>query len=242
MFAKSLTIASVLSTALAGPLARMHTRSTLPDVTIKALPAGCASYPGYNADTKAAGPWSLTVPAAENPDLIGFGPTTYSLKSGDQGRPEMRWGFVRIAVVLFPWPTLTNTDPPQLNLGYRYGIARSVLQCTDDQLNVLADTSVDAAGKPGDTKWTPLVMSPYAYDANVLYLQAGDQPTLYEHYVGEVKQDGWFLGAYNTTTWAVKWYEAESTSYFYPYFSLRALPQGQGLDVNETRIFLEIQV
>jgi hypothetical protein len=130
----------------------------------------------------------------------------------------------------------------QLNLGYRYGIARSILQCTDNTLSVLADTSVNEAGKPGDTKWTPLVVAPQAHDANLLYLYDGDQPTLYEHYVGEEKQDGWFLGGYNTTTWAVKWYEAETTSYFHPYFSLRALPEGQGLYVNETRIFLKIQV
>jgi hypothetical protein len=75
----------------------------------------------------------------------------------------------------------------------------------------------------------------------MLYLIDGNQPTLYEHYVGEEKQDGWFLGGYNTTTWGVKWYEASSTSYFLPYFYMRLLPEGQGLGVNETRIFLRIQ-
>jgi hypothetical protein len=96
MFAKSLAVVSILSTALAGPLAPIHTRSTLPDVTIKALPAGCASYPGYDADSKTAGPWSLIVSDAENTDLLNFGPTTtYSLKNGPRG-PIMRWGFVSI--------------------------------------------------------------------------------------------------------------------------------------------------
>jgi hypothetical protein len=130
----------------------------------------------------------------------------------------------------------------QLNLGYRSGIARSALQCTDDKLNVFADTSVNGAGKPGNTKWTPLVVQPLKYNANLVYLQKGDQPTLYEHYVGEEKQDGWFLGWHNTTTWGVQWNEAKTTSYFNPYFSLRALPEDQGVRTNETRIFLKIQV
>jgi hypothetical protein len=95
MFTQTLALASVISTALAGPLSLIHTRSTLPDVTIKALPAGCASYPGYNAESQTAGPWSMTVSDAENPDLINFGPSnTYSLAIGSQG-PVMRWGYVR---------------------------------------------------------------------------------------------------------------------------------------------------
>lgn len=129
----------------------------------------------------------------------------------------------------------------QINLGYRSGIARNAFQCTSGKLNVLADTSVNAAGAPGNSKWTPTALSPYPYDASLLYLVDGDQPTLYEHYIGEEKQDGWFLGGFNTTTWGVKWYEATSTSYFYPYFYMRLLPEGQGLQANETRIFLKIQ-
>jgi hypothetical protein len=98
MFAKSVAFASALSAAIASPVAPLNTRATLPDVTIKALPAGCASYPLYNADTKSAGPWSLTVPAAENPDLVNFGPSTsYSLAISNQG-PVMRWGHVRTSM------------------------------------------------------------------------------------------------------------------------------------------------
>jgi hypothetical protein len=45
---------------------------------------------------------SLTVSAAENPDLINFGPTTtYSLKSGYHNRPIMRWGFVSLILAMF---------------------------------------------------------------------------------------------------------------------------------------------
>ncbi|KAH5694875.1 hypothetical protein HBI44_132710 [Parastagonospora nodorum] len=222
MFAKSLALASIVSTTLAGSIPHIQSRSTLPDVTIKALPAGCASYPGYNADSQTAGPWSMIVSDAENPDLLRFGPSTsYSLSIGSQG-PVMRWGYV--------------------NLGYRFGIARNAFQCIDNKLNILADTKVNAAGAPGDAKWTPTALSPYPYDAGLMYLIDGEQPTLYEHYIGEEKQDGWFLGGFNTSTWGVKWYEAESTSYFYPYFYMRLLPEDEGLQVNETRIFLKVQV
>jgi hypothetical protein len=95
MLSKPLALASMLSSALAGPLSLIHSRSTLPDVTIKALPAGCASYPSYDASSQAAGPWTLTVSDAENPDLVGFGPSTsYALAVGEQG-PVMVRGYVR---------------------------------------------------------------------------------------------------------------------------------------------------
>ncbi|KAF2028353.1 hypothetical protein EK21DRAFT_101945 [Setomelanomma holmii] len=222
MLAKTFTLVSLIATSLATPLTHLHTRSLLPNVTIKALPAGCASYPGYNADTGIAGPWSLTVSDSENPDLLNYGPSTvYSLSYSPSTGPVMRWGY--------------------LVLGYTKGIARTALQCQDDKLNALADTSVNAAGAPGNAKWTPLALSPYSYDASLLYLVDGEQPTLYEHYIGEEKQPGWYLGGYNTTTWGVKWYEASSTSYGYPYFYLRLLPAGEGLKANETRIFLKFQ-
>jgi hypothetical protein len=117
----------------------------------------------------------------------------------------------------------------QLNLGYRFGIARTQHQCTEDKLNVFADTSLNRAGKPGNPKWTPLVLTSHLYDAQLMYLYNGERPTLYEHYNGE-------------ETWAVKWYEANPTSYFYPFFEMRLLPEGRELDANETRIHLKIQV
>jgi hypothetical protein len=95
MLSKSLALASILSTALAGPLSLIQSRSTLPDVTIKALPAGCASYPDYDVGSQAAGPWSLIVSDAENPDLLRVGPSTsYALAVGSGG-PVMVRGYVR---------------------------------------------------------------------------------------------------------------------------------------------------
>jgi hypothetical protein len=221
MISTSLLITSLISTALSTPLT-IHSRSTLPEVTIKPLPAGCASYPNYNADTQTAGPWALTVAASENPALLNVGTrTSYSLAIGSHG-PVMVRG--------------------EVNLNLRVDLARRAYQCIDDKLNILADTSVNAAGKPGDSKWTPVALSPFPYDASLLYLFDGEQPTLYEHYDGETKLDGWFLGGYNTTTWGAKYYEAEPTSYFSDYFYMRLLPEGEGLGVNETRIFLKVQV
>ena len=132
-------------------------------------------------------------------------------------------------------------DITQITLGYRFGIARTAFQCSSDKLEALVDTSVNAAGAPGNAKFTPLALSPYPYDASLLYLIDGEQPSVFKHYIGEEEQPGWYLGGYNTTTWGVKWYEAEPTSYFLPYFYLRLLPAGQGLDANETRVFLKFQ-
>ncbi|KAH7385519.1 hypothetical protein DE146DRAFT_667318 [Phaeosphaeria sp. MPI-PUGE-AT-0046c] len=222
MFSKSVALASLFSTAIAGPVAALQARAALPAVEIKALPAGCASYPNYNADTKIAGPWSITVAAAENPDLVNYGTSTsYSLAIENQ-RPVMRWGYV--------------------NLGFAFGIARSWYQCQSDKLHVQADTKVNGAGGPQEPKLTPVALSPYPYDASLLYLIDGEQPTLYEHFIDGQKQDGYFLGGYETTTWGVQWQEADSTSYFLPYFYMRLLPEGQELKTNETRVHIKIQV
>jgi hypothetical protein len=85
MFAKALTLASIFATSLA-----------LPNVTIKALPPGCASYPQYNADTGTAGPWTVSLSNSDNPAIEGFGDSiAYSVAVKDDGQgPYMRWGYV----------------------------------------------------------------------------------------------------------------------------------------------------
>jgi len=125
MFAKAVALAALLTTTFAGTLGPIHTRSLLPNVTIKALPAGCASYPGYNADTNTAGPWSLTVSDSENPDLNNFGPmSAYSLAVGSRG-PVMRWGYVSkhdIVATTIRLRTTTNApraDHPWLPFRHR---------------------------------------------------------------------------------------------------------------------------
>lgn len=129
----------------------------------------------------------------------------------------------------------------KLTINYRAAIARTALQCTSNKLHAYTQTALNAAGAPINTAWTPLALSPYPYDAELLYLIDGDQPTLYEHYAGDQKQDGYFLGGFNTSTWGVKWYEAEQGSEGFPYLQLRLLPEGQEVGTNETRTFLKIQ-
>ena len=120
--------------------------------------------------------------------------------------------------------------------------AKTALQCQDSRLHAWTDTALTAAGAPTNVAWTPLALSPYPYDASLLYLIDGDAPTLYEHYIGDVKQDGYFLGGYNTTTWGVQWQEASGPgSYNQPYFYLRLLPEGQSLKANETKTFVKIR-
>jgi hypothetical protein len=86
MLFKNLSVATLLA-ALPSTLA-------LPEVTIKALPADCSSYPGYNAESDTAGPWILQLNNSDNPDLESFGDSVvYSLSVGPSG-PSMRWGYV----------------------------------------------------------------------------------------------------------------------------------------------------
>lgn len=86
MFSKTLTtFAALLATTLA-----------LPNITIKALPAGCSSYPGYDASSDTAGPWSASLANSDNAQLEVFGDSTvYSVSYTPATGPVMRWGRVR---------------------------------------------------------------------------------------------------------------------------------------------------
>lgn len=67
----------------------------LPNVTAKALPADCSSYPLYNADTGIAGPWILNLASSDNADIAGWGDSNvYSYSYSPATGPVMRWGYV----------------------------------------------------------------------------------------------------------------------------------------------------
>jgi hypothetical protein len=122
-------------------------------------------------------------------------------------------------------------------------LAKSRLQCQDSGLQVYTQTTVDSNGDTtGTAEWTPLALGPHRFDAGLMYLTEGEAPTLYEHYIGEKKQAGYFVGGYNTTTWGVRWSPAAPGygSYKQPYYYLRLLPEGEKLKANETRAFLKI--
>jgi hypothetical protein len=120
--------------------------------------------------------------------------------------------------------------------------AKQPLRCSDGRLRILTDTALDAAGKPTNTAWTPLSVGPYDFDAGLRYLaEEDDAPTLFQHYINGAKQDGFYLGGFNTSTWGVQWQRsAGPVSYNQPYYSLRLLPEGQALKPNETKSFLKI--
>ncbi|KAF1361440.1 hypothetical protein EJ07DRAFT_176112 [Lizonia empirigonia] len=209
MLLQSLSVAAVLA-ALPYTLA-------LPNVTAKALPADCSSYPLYNEETSNAGLWIPNLANSDNADIEGWGDSdvysySYSPATG-------------------PITIVSNNQ-----------FAKTALQCQSSRLHAYTDTALTRAGAPTNTTWTLLSLSAYPYDVSLLYLVDGDAPTLYEHYIGGAKQDGYFLGGYNTTTWGVQWREASGPgSYNQPFFYMRLLPEGQSLKANETKTFIKIR-
>ncbi|XPT01357.1 hypothetical protein M3J09_010493 [Ascochyta lentis] len=211
------------SLSIAAVLAALPSTLALPNVTIKALPADCSSYPLYDEQTGNAGPWILNLANSDNADIEGWGDSdVYSYSYSPATGPVMRWGYISI---------VSNNQ-----------FAKTPLQCQSSRLHARTATALTRAGAPTNYDWTPLSLSSYPYDASLLYLIDGDAPTLYEHYIGDVKQDGYFVGGYNTTTWGVQWQEPTGPgSYNQPFFYMRLLPEGQSLKANETKTFVKIR-
>lgn len=84
MLAKTLTLASLLTTALA-----------VPAVTIKELPAACTSYPKYNAGTGEAGPWSISAVNSDNTAIEKSGAAAVYIAANTETGPVMKSGYVR---------------------------------------------------------------------------------------------------------------------------------------------------
>ena len=74
-----------------------------------------------------------------------------------------------------------------------------------------------------------------------MILTTGDEPVMYEHYVNGTKQDGLFLGGYNTSTWGISWEPASKASFNVPYFWARLVLPGAELWPNETTTYIQIQ-
>ncbi|KAI1496467.1 hypothetical protein F5X99DRAFT_71380 [Biscogniauxia marginata] len=223
MFAK-LAVASLLISA---PLAL-----AIPDVTAKALPLNdCSSFPGYDADSNTAGPWTIQLVDSENKAIEGFSDISrYSISynPGTDTKPSLRWGSIT-----FP----TRND-----------VAKNPLKCEAGVLKGWLPTDLTAAGAPTSYSWTPLVLSPYPYDAALMWKIEGEAPKIFEHYVGEEKQNGVFLGGYdNTTTWGLKYQAADVGSSGLDYYYTRLLgpnsadpTTGAALKANETLAFIKI--
>ncbi|KAI0594605.1 hypothetical protein F4775DRAFT_573397 [Biscogniauxia sp. FL1348] len=223
MFAK-LAVASLLASVPLG--------LAIPDVTATVLPQDdCSSFPGYDAATNTAGPWTIQLVDSENEAIEGFSDISrYSISynPNTDTKPTLRWGSIT-----FP----TRND-----------VAKNPLKCDAGVLKGWVPTDLTAAGAPTSYVWTPLVISPYPYDAALMWKIDGDAPKIFEHYIDGVKQDGVFLGAYeNTTTWGLEYQAADSGSSGLDYYYTRLLgpnsadpSTGAALGANETVAFIKI--
>lgn len=82
------------SLSTAAIFAALPAALALPNVTSKALPADCSSYPDYNEETGNAGPWILNLVNGDNADIEGWGDSSvYTVASSPAG-PRMRYGYV----------------------------------------------------------------------------------------------------------------------------------------------------
>lgn len=88
------------SLSVAAILAALPTTLALPNVTAKALPADCSSYPLYDEQANTAGPWILNLANSDNAAIEGWGDSnTYSISYNPATGPVMRWGHVSLAEV-----------------------------------------------------------------------------------------------------------------------------------------------
>lgn len=136
----------------------------------------------------------------------------------------------------------------QITFPQRNDIAKTAIKCDAGVLKAWVSTDLTAAGAPTNVQWSPLVLSPYPYDAALMWKIEGDAPQIFEHYVGDVKQDGVFLGGYNgSTSWGLRWTLADGVSTRLDYYYTRLLgpnsadpTTGQPLYANETTAFIKI--
>ncbi|KAI8965207.1 hypothetical protein F5Y11DRAFT_313301 [Daldinia sp. FL1419] len=220
--------------ALASLLAAVPLAQAAQNVTVKPLPSDdCSSYPLYDAATNTAGPWILQLVDSDNAAIEGFGDTSaYSISFDPRvdHKPSLRWGYIT-----FP----TNNQ-----------IAKTALKCDGGVLKALVDTDLTDAGAPTNAQWSELLFpKDEPYDAPLLWkISDGIAPQIFEHYIDGEKQDGVFLGAYNTSTrWGLKYNPAQSGSYFLDFYYARILGPdsadpvtGAPLNANETTAFIKI--
>lgn len=130
---------------------------------------------------------------------------------------------------------------PQLTIPTDNQVAKTGLKCFDGALHAWVDTELTPAGAPTSTQWAPLALSPYVDDGVLLYKVSGEEVRLYEHYVGDEKQEGLFLGGYdNSTTWGFK-YISPGPRAPEGNYQMRLLRGNEVLGANETAGFVKVQ-
>ncbi|KAI1810064.1 hypothetical protein GGS20DRAFT_569146 [Poronia punctata] len=220
------------ATLLTSLIASASCAFATPSVTAVKLPSDdCSSWPGYDASTGIAGPWLVYAVNADNTTIEGFGDTSiYSVKfnPATDHKPTIRWGYLA-----FP----TTNDK-----------AKQPLRCQNGQLQAYVPTDLTDAGAPTAIEWSALKISVYPYDASLLWKVEGQSPSIFEHYVDGVKQDGVFLGGYDdSTTWGLKFQAKDNFNSFEDFFYTRLLgpnsadpTTGAPLKQGETTAFIKI--
>lgn len=75
----------------------------LAEVTATSLGSGCEAYPGYDASTGVAGPWTIQLSGAENTAIDGFSDVSRYSIAINNGKPTIRWGSVGFPPLIFAW-------------------------------------------------------------------------------------------------------------------------------------------
>ncbi|KAL9106271.1 MAG: hypothetical protein Q9227_008670 [Pyrenula ochraceoflavens] len=186
----------------------------VPNVTATALDPGCASYPGFDASTGTAGPWTVSLVDSGNATVEGFSNTVeYS-----RGSTGIRFGYIT-----FP----TRND-----------IAKTPLQCSSNTLQGHVPTGVSGYS------FEPLVISPYPYDATLIYGVSGNEVIPYT--LSGIP--GVFLGGEGgVVTWGLRYEPAGSGGDNLDFFYIRLLgpdsadpSTGEALYPGEFTAFIKI--
>lgn len=100
--------------------------------------------------------------------------------------------------------------------------AKTPLRCND------ATGSFEASVVRDGADWLAVNVTDMPYSAQLMWgLGQYSVPVqAYEHYEDGVRQDGFFLGAHNVTTWALQEVPASSASGSKPYWQIRLLGPG----------------
>ncbi|KAL3418311.1 hypothetical protein PVAG01_10027 [Phlyctema vagabunda] len=212
---KLLILSTVLSAALA-----------VPNVTVVPTTGGCAAYPGYDASSGIAGPWTIVVNQCDNSSIENFGDNSQVYrKAGDTG---IHQGVITIASV--------NDQ------------AKNPLRCNARTGALEAYTATGVSGYA----WNQVNITEYPYNAQLMWGlgQSGTPVEAYHHYVDGVQQPGLFLGQANVTTWGIKKYPADSATTLdnEPYWGFRLLGpkssipwlNGSALFPDEYRTFIKV--
>jgi hypothetical protein len=164
------------------------------NITAVLLPGGCSAYPSYDATTGIAGPWVVQAVQTNNSAIENFG----NVAEFSRGATQIRWGSI-----VFP----TNNQ-----------VAKNPLRCSNNTLQALVPVGVS------QYEWQNLRISPYPYDAELMYLvDGGPEVQPYAIYVDGVQQPGVFLGADATTTWGFRYYPADASCCGTPFYGMRLL-------------------